>query len=354
MEGRIIEIDGSQGEGGGQILRTTVGLAAALGLDVRIVNIRSRRPKPGLGHQHLSAVRAAAAICGGRIIGDHMGSTDLSFHPSTLHGGRHEFDIGTAGSANLILQTVLPGLILSGEDAEVVVTGGTHNPMAPCFEYLRDVFALLASSMGIEMYLEMERAGFYPAGGGRIKMMVRGAEAMEDLDPVRCVAGGKLVRIEGLSAATTQLPEHIVQRQAQQIRQRLAAAGHPVEVRQERWDTFTPGTVVFLRGVFSRSVCGFFALGKRGKPAEQVADEAVDELLDHLVGGGALDVHAADQMITLAALCTGVSRFTCRRLTSHLRTNAQVIRELTGRDVELIETADCTGTVTVGEVKHDK
>jgi RNA 3'-terminal phosphate cyclase (ATP) len=290
-------------------------------------------------------VRAAAAVCGAKITGDSLGSRELVFAPGPLAGGEHEIDVGTAESVNLVLQTILPPLTVCDADSTVRVTGGTHNPLAPCFEYVRDVFGPLASSMNVQAYYEMERPGFYPSGGGKVRMAVCGLECAQDVGALRFMSRGELRRIEGLSAASDSLPEHIVDRQAARATSRLAEAGHSVRMERARWATASPGTVVFLRAVYSRTVAGFFSLGKLGKPAETVADEAADAMLDFLSGTGALDSHAADQLITLAALCEGPSRFTCHRVTSHLRTNAEVIRQITGRTVEIAEAADGTGSV---------
>ncbi|MHC4982584.1 MAG: RNA 3'-terminal phosphate cyclase [Planctomycetota bacterium] len=335
MTKKPLVIDGSQGEGGGQILRTSVALAAALGLDVRLTNIRAKRPKPGLGQQHLAAVRAAAAVCSGELTGDSLGSQTLTFRPGNVAAGQHSFEIPTAGSTILLLQTVIPALTLARGESQVAVTGGTHNPFAPCFEYLRDVFAPLASAANVQTYFEMERAGFYPAGGGRISMQIRGAVGRENLSPFGFSSRGELRYIEGVSGRSNSLPADIAERQAQQALGRLAAAGHKATLEQAGWDARSPGTVVFLRAVFAKAVAGFFALGKKGRPAYRVADEAVDALLAFLDSDGAVDAHAADQLLPIAAMCPGESRFRTECITSHLLTVADVVRQLTGREVAI-------------------
>ena len=346
-----IVIDGSQGEGGGQILRTSVALAAALGKSVRIVNIRSNRTPGGLRPQHLSAIQATARICNARLSGDQVDSREVLFEPGPVESGDYRFDIGTAGSTTLVAQTLLPPLTLSGGDSRITITGGTHNPWAPCFEYLRDVFGLLLSACNLEAYFELERAGFYPAGGGRLKMDVGGLDSVDEMDPFRYADRGGLKYIEGVSGVSASLPAHIAERQANQALGRLAAAGHAATIEQAAWDSHSPGTVLFLRAVFSRSAAGFFALGKRGKPAEEVADEAVDQLLDFLSSEGAVDEHAADQLITLAALCPLQTAFTTRRPTAHLRTNAQVIRQLTGRSTRIEGPAEGPARVVLEEAE---
>lgn len=342
-----IDIDGSEGEGGGQILRTSLALAAATGVEVRIRRIRAGRPKPGLRAQHLAAVRAAAGVCDADVEGAHLSSKELRFRPGGLRAGRFRFDIGTAGSTVLVLQTLIPPLMVADGDSEVVVAGGTHNPKAPCFEYLRDVFDVLASVMNLQAYFELVRAGFYPAGGGEVRMQLRGLRAAENVGPFRVSQRGELRYVEGVSARASSLREGILDRQTTQALGRLAAAGHRASLEQAVWDTASPGTSVFLRAVFTRTVAGFGALGRRGKPAERVADEAADALLAFLDGRGALDAHAADQVLTLAALCPEDSHFTTERVTDHLLTNAGVVRKLTGREVHIEGDPGQPGTVSV-------
>jgi len=339
MGGETVTIDGSYGEGGGQILRTSVGLAAALwgGGDgpkvLRIENIRASRPKPGLGAQHLVSVRAAAAVTGGKLDGAEFGSRALEFRPGRPRAGSYRFDIPTAGSAMLVLQTIVPALTLADGHSDVTITGGTHNPFAPCYEYFSRVFALLAGAANISLAATLERAGFYPAGGGRVYCQIGGMGSREHVAGVRLLSRGTLKHIEGVSGVSEGLPVHIGDRQAQQVIARLRKAGLRSSLEQAHWPTKSPGTVVFLRAVFSRSVAGFFALGAKGKPAERVADEAVDGLLAFLNANGAVDPHAADQLITILALAPGPSELATTEITRHLLTNAEVIRRVAGREV---------------------
>jgi len=347
MPDRSIVIDGSQGEGGGQVLRTAVSLAAALGREVTVTSIRAGRPKPGLAAQHVAAVRAAAAVCDADVAGDEIASTEVTFRPGPLRPGSYRFDIGTAGSTTLVLQTVIPALMLADDDSEVTVSGGTHNPLAPCFEYLRDVFAVLASTMNLQAYFVMERPGFFPAGGGKVAMQIRGVEGRDNLEPLRLGSRGELRYVEGLSGVGAKLPAHVGDRQARTALQLLARAGHRATFEEAVWETASPGTVVFLRAAYSRAVAGFFCLGQRGRPAEQVARDAVEQLLGFIDSPGVVDPFAADQLLTLAALCPYQSTFVTQRATGHLRTNAAVVRLLTGREVVIEEGPGPAATVTV-------
>ncbi len=346
-----LEIDGSSGEGGGQILRTSLGLASALwgdrGKGLRIVNIRANRPRPGLRPQHLAAVAAAAAVTNAQVQGDQLNSGTLTFIPGPPRAGRYRFDVGTAGSAMLVFQTIVPALLVADGDSEVVVSGGTHNPMAPCFEYVRDVIVTLAEGIGASIGLELLQAGFYPVGGGQVRCRVRGLGGREHLAGLRMLSRGELRYVEGLSAATTSLPAHIVERQAAQATGRLREAGIRGSVEQASLQAPSPGTVVFLRAVSARSVAGFFALGRKGISAEKVADEAADELVAFLDADGALDPHAADQLVTVLALSHELSELTTTRITHHLLTNVEVIRRLTGRAVRVEGDVDACGKVVL-------
>ena len=346
----IVHIDGSQGEGGGQVVRTSVGLAAALGVPVRITNIRRGRKVPGLRPQHVAAVRAAAAVCGGQLTGDAVGSREITLVPGPLVGGRFEFDVGTAGSTVLVCQTILPALMVTDADSEVVVTGGTHNPMAPCFEYLRDVFGVLASTANCLVYFDLIRAGFYPAGGGRIRMDVCGLGGREGVEPIRLGSRGELKYVEGISAAGGPSAGDVAERQAMRIVDRLVEVGHRPTVEQAVFETDSPGAVALVRAVFSRTVAGAFclkALGGAGRFGDAVADEAVDAIQAFIDSAGVVDLHAADQLLPLAALCYDESRFVTQRVTSHLRTNAAVIEQLTGRPVAIEAAVGKSAMVTV-------
>jgi len=346
----FVDIDGSFGEGGGQILRTSASLAAALGRDLRMTRIRANRPKPGLGRQHLTALKAVAAITGGDLLGGTLGSERIELNAGSPEPGGYEFDIGTAGSTSLVIQTVLPVLLVAPGDSTVAIAGGTHNPMAPCYEYLARVFLPLVSAVGVDAMLTMDRAGFYPAGGGHVMLQIRGLGGREPLIGLNLTQRGDLRHIDGLSAVSESLPEHIGERQATQVIGRLRRIGLAGSIEQARWVTRSPGTVVFVRAVFSRCVAGFFALGERGKPAEAVADEAMDALEEYLNADGAADPHAADQLPSILTVSMEASRYTTTRITDHLLTNAEVVRRLTGREITIEGAPGETGQVTIAAV----
>jgi RNA 3'-terminal phosphate cyclase (ATP) len=318
----MIEIDGSYGEGGGQILRSALSLALATRQAFRIDRLRSTRSPPGLRPQHLQAVRAAEAIGHASVEGAQLGSQRLIFRPGKPRPGDYRFDIGTAGSAPLILQTLATPLALAGSRSRLIVCGGTHVPWSPCFHYLAGPWRELVRRIGLDLELSMLRPGFYPKGGGEISARI---EPVSNLRPLNLADRGPLQAIEGLSAVAN-LPDHILERQRGQALHRLEKAGLAATIARERWTALSPGTLLLLNARFEQVGACFFALGERGKPAERVADEAVDALLAFLAGDAAVERHLADQLLLPLALAQAPSLLRTQSVTSHLITNAWLIQ----------------------------
>ncbi len=328
----MLVIDGSYGEGGGQILRTTPSLAAILQRPVRIERIRARRPQPGLRPQHLTAVRAMAAVCGASLEGDQVGSRELIFRPGhASRPGRYVFDVsqvagaGSAGSVTLIFQTVLLPLALADGPSHVVLRGGTHVEWSPPFHYLVHVYLPALARMGISAEVQLTRWGWYPQGGGEMVARVAGGARLRPQDFTQ---RGPLRRLWGLSA-TSNLPAHIRQRQAERVSARLRDAGVFAEVQQADAPSTGPGTCVFLCAEHEHITAGFTAYGRRGLPAERVADAAVDEFLAYRARQGATDPHLADQLVLPLALAGGA--LITVQITSHLLTNIWVVEQFLGR-----------------------
>jgi RNA 3'-terminal phosphate cyclase (ATP) len=343
----LVTIDGSQGEGGGQIVRTSLALACIRGRPLRMINVRAGRPKPGLAAQHLTSIRAAQQITSATVTGASIGSKQFTFEPEPVRPGEYSWDVGTAGSTTLVLQTVAMPLALIAGNSTIGITGGTHNPMAPCYEYLESVWAPLLTLTGIHVYLKLRRAGFYPAGGGRIEVNIVGIGSADKLAPVSALERGEIYSIDGFSAVA-RLPISIAERQAKQAELRLETAGtmhHPI--RCESIDAVSPGTVLFLNCRCRGAPAAFFGLGARGKPAERVADEAAEQLIEHLSRDGALDPHAADQLVLPLALAPGASSFTTTRVTDHLVTHVAVLRQFLDRYIELSGRIGEPGRVTI-------
>ncbi len=319
----VLTIDGSYGEGGGQILRTALALSAILGRPVELVNIRAGRKKPGLQPQHLASVRAIAEIVGAEVHGAELGSSLLHFIPGPITGGSRRCDVGTAGAVSLVFQTILVPLAFAQTPSLLTITGGTHVPWSPPAPYVSEVFLPMVAGMGLIASWQVQRAGFYPRGGGEVRAAVQPLTRLNSLD---LSDRGKLLAIRGLSAVA-RLPRRIAERQEAQIRRRLADAGYEVEVEIVELNAACPGDSLFLWAEFERSRAGFGALGERGKPAERVADEAADALLHFLAGDAAADSHLADQLAILMALAPGRSVVTTARVSQHLLTNLWTIQQ---------------------------
>jgi RNA 3'-terminal phosphate cyclase (ATP) len=315
-----ILIDGSYGEGGGQIIRSALSLSMTTGRPFRLTNVRANRSKPGLAHQHVTAVRASAKIAAAHVDGAELGARQFSFTPGPVRPGVYRFDIGTAGAATLVLQTLLPALARVDGTSTLVITGGTHVPWSPPFHYLERVFSPLLRRLGFYCDLAIRRWGFYPKGGGEIEATITAAnpEAAVGLDePFH------LESVSGISAGS-RLPEHVRLRQARQLETRCQRAGIRADVAVIDVAALSPGSFAFLCAQGHSSAAGFSSLGERGKPAERVAEEAADGLFSFLASKAALDAHLADQILIYLAMIPGAHRFTVAAVTEHLLTNVWI------------------------------
>jgi RNA 3'-terminal phosphate cyclase (ATP) len=319
----FIVIDGSYGEGGGQILRTSLSLAAITGRSLKLVNIRGKRKKPGLRPQHLTGVQACAALSGAKVAGAKLGEQEFTFQPEEIFGGSYKFRIPTAGAATLVLQAILPPLWKAKGESNLVVGGGTHVPWSPSFHYLAEVFAPALDRLGFRGELQISRWGWYPKGGGEIKANLRSCKPSGSIvldNPF------KLNRVTGISASS-RLPEHIRVRQRRQLLLRFQKAGIEAEIGLMDVPALNPGSLVFLCVQGGESVAGFSSLGARGKRAERVADEAANALFQFLDSEAALDHYLADQILIYLAVTPGEHRFTTSKITQHLLTNTWVIEQ---------------------------
>lgn len=337
----MLHLDGSAGEGGGQILRTALALSALTGQAFRIEHIRRNREKPGLARQHLTAVQAAAACCGARVTGAEPGSRSLSFAPGRVRPGDHTFAIGTAGSTSLVLQTVLPALLLADGPSRVHVTGGTHNPKCPPFDFLQRAFAPLLRAMGFGIELTLHRAGFRPAGGGEIAAAIAPGNGPRRLDLLDRGPGlPPQVRI-----LLSNLPDRIAVRERAVLQERL---GH-LEPRIAVESVPSPGPgnaiTVTLPAVHATEVVT--AIGERGIPAERVAAAAADEALALLAADVPVGPHLADQLLIPLALA-GAGTFRTVRPTLHTTTNVHVIEVFLPVRFRLREDEARPGTWLVG------
>ncbi len=316
-----IVIDGSYGEAGGQIVRTSLSLAMITATPLTLINIRQGRKKPGLRPQHLTAVQACGSVCNAKVSGATLGSRELSFTPRAIRSGNYNFHIGTAGAATLVLQTVLPPLAKAKGESRLFVSGGTHVPWSPPFHYLAQIFLPTIHRLGTRGEVSLLRWGWYPKGGGEIQATVKPHSPSA---PAPLNQPFELKRITGISVSS-RLPEHIRVRQKRQLHLRLQKAGIKAEIDMMDVVALNPGSFIFVCLQGRDSLEGFSALGARGKPAEQVANEAADALFHFLDTRAALDQHLADQILIYLAIMPGEQQFTTSRITQHLLTNAWVI-----------------------------
>ncbi|HLJ55575.1 MAG TPA: RNA 3'-terminal phosphate cyclase [Chthonomonadaceae bacterium] len=314
----VVEIDGSFGEGGGQILRTSVSLAAITGRPVQIANIRARRSKPGLQPQHLTAVRAAAALCDAELRGAEPGSQFLRFTPGPLvDRDSFDFDVGTAGATGLVAQTLLvPMLYLPKRPATATIRGGTHVPMSPPADYIETVYRPVLHRLGVDIGFRMARAGFFPRGGGKVALTV-GEGAL--INPVDLTERGRLQRMR-LFVVTCQLPVHVADRGVDTLMRDLRGYGVPVIVEKRALEGGNPGAAVVIVAEFENGMGGWTSLGERGKPMERVATEALRDFQKWFGSQAAVDEHLADQLVLPCSLIVGESRWSTPSITEHLRT----------------------------------
>jgi RNA 3'-terminal phosphate cyclase (ATP) len=311
----MLEIDGSYGEGGGQLVRTAVALSAVTGKDIRVTNIRKKRPNPGLKQQHLKALETAARICEARISGLFPGSTELSFAPVEIRGGKYDIDIGTAGSITLLLQCIMPALPFAKEEVELTVKGGTDVAWSPTIDYLQHVTFRALEQLGYSGSVTLKEHGYYPKGGGKVSAFfepcrLQGFNFLKEEEEIR-----------GISHASN-LPAHVPLRQADSASTRLTEAGYSSQIETQSFEVSSTGSGITLWTGY----IGGSALGERGLPAEKVGKCAADEIIPELRAGASVDMHLADQLIPYMALA-GNSSYTVRELSLHAATNIWVTEQ---------------------------
>lgn len=336
----LLHIDGAQGEGGGQVLRTSLTLSAVTGKPIVVENIRAGRKKPGLLRQHLTAVRAVAEVSGGAVEGAEVGSTALTFRPGPPRPGRYRFAVGTAGSACLVCQTVLPVLMSfrGGGESELQFEGGTHNPQAPPYDFLDYVYFPLLRRMGATLHAELQRSGFYPAGGGAFQVTLAAPTLPTSIE---LMERDENPRLEAW-ALSSRLPGHVAERELEIVREQL---GIPKRYcRPRAVESPGPGNVVCIL-VDSDTPELVTAFGEIGRRAEDVARDAVEQARRYLDSRVPVGEHLSDQLVLLLAL--GGGRFRTQSLSSHAQTNIQVVRTFLGQDAVTIAEDQKTSSITV-------
>ncbi|MGD8914547.1 MAG: RNA 3'-terminal phosphate cyclase [Candidatus Thiodiazotropha sp.] len=329
----LITIDGSRGEGGGQVLRTALTLSLITGRPLRMINIRAKRKKPGLMRQHLTAVQAAAAIGAAEIEGAGAGSQSLLFHPQAINGGDYRFAIGTAGSCTLVLQTVLPALLAAGVEARLHLSGGTHNPMAPPADFLQHAYLPLLRRMGADIEMSLSRYGFYPAGGGELELRL---EAGSQLQPLHLSERGELRRAstEALIAA---LPVHIAERELETVRRTMGWDESQLQLHGLN-NSQGPGNALVATIEHEHVTEVFTAFGEKGISAEKVAGKLCRQIKEYLQREAPVGPHLADQL--LLPLAIGGGDFITAKPTQHTLTNMETINAFVPGCLDREETAD--------------
>ncbi len=324
----LMTVDGSIGEGGGQILRTAIALSAILQKSVRILNIRKARPRPGLGVQHVKSIELAQSLCDAVVKGLAVGSTELEFTPGPIKSGSHSINMGTAGSITLALQSVLPIAAYAPGPVTFDITGGTDVKWSPPYDHFENVMVPVLELFGYHVESSLLKRGFFPVGNGRVIVHTMPA-TLKGVNITKPVGGV----VNGVSASS-RLSSHVVARQSKSACDYLAAHGYDVgEIRSDiRHDLSTGSSITLYEGFMGGSF-----LGERGIPAEKVGFEAAAMLVDGLNTGAAVDAHLADQLIIYMALAEGHSSISASHITGHTDTGIQLVELMTGRKLDAIK-----------------
>lgn len=321
-----LEINGSEGEGGGQILRTSLLMSAVLNQPVRIRNIRAGRERPGLQPQHLTCVNSLAKITSADVAGANLGSKELAFAPKAIRPGAYRFDVAeftpSAGSVSLVFQTICLPLIFASDISRVILRGGTHVPWSPPIHYLQMVFLPTLTQMGLKANIGLGKWGWYPKGSGEASAEIHPSK----LRGIHLSERGDLIGIKVISAASN-LAKSIARRQQERALRVLESGGLRASFDIVDAPSLGKGTMVFFGAEFAGSWAGFSSLGGRGKRAENVAEEAGQDCLAFVRTSAAIDEHLADQLIPFMALAKGRSSFSTSKITSHLLTNIWVAEQ---------------------------
>jgi RNA 3'-terminal phosphate cyclase (ATP) len=324
----LATIDGSIGEGGGQVLRTAIALSAILQKGIRIINIRKERPRPGLGIQHVKSMEIARDMTGARATGIYPGSTEAIFIPGPIKAGDYTIRMGTAGSITLALQSILPIAAYAPGPVTLDITGGTDVKWSPSYDYFENVTLPALAMFGFRVESRLISRGYFPVGNGRA--VVRASPArLRGLDLTEPVGD----RISGVSASS-RLPSHVGARQAKAANDYLRSHGYEAgDIKLDvRNGASTGSSITLFKGYIGGS-----ALGERGKSAEKVGQEAASYIVEEQKSGAAVDVHLADQLVIYMALAAGPSSMTVRKVTGHTSAGILVARQMLGRDFEVIE-----------------
>lgn len=326
----MIEIDGSIGYG--QVLRTAIALSSLLQIPVKIINIRKGRPRSGLMPQHLMGVKIAGEFCNAEVKGLQLGSTEIEFVPKSFSISDRKIDIKTAGSIGLLLQTLTPLMISSDKSVTLEILGGTAGLGSPTVQFVKHIAFPLLSKLGVPLpEIEIIREGFYPRGGGEVKIKFY---PVEKLKSIQLKKRGKIKSIRGISIAG-RLPSHVAERQANAATRALKEHFDDVYITSSTVNTLSPGTSITLWAECENSILGSDNIGKKGVPAERIGEECAKELISSIEAGAALDKYMADQILLYLALAHGKSEITIEKITEHVETNSRVIKQMLNTQIEI-------------------
>lgn len=318
----MLEIDGSYLEGGGQIIRTAVALSAIRKIPVKITNIRKGRPESGLKAQHLTGVEAAARLCDAKLTGARIGSTELTFEPKKIKFGKFNLDIGTAGAITLVLQTIVPIAAFAPSRTTFVISGGTNVSWSPSIEYFQNIFCDYAEKFGLNINCEVEKYGFYPKGGGIVKIEIAPIKNPKSLN---ITTRGKSFGIKAFSIATEDLQKpQVAERQIDGFRKAMSA-DFKIKGLSNYIRSLSTGSSIYAHALYENCKLGCSAIGERGKPAEKVGEECASDLLREINSDATVDKHLADQLIPFLGLFGG--SFITSEITNHTKTNIWVIEK---------------------------
>lgn len=336
----MLAIDGSHGEGGGQIIRTSLALSLITGKPFHVKHARANRAKPGLRQQHLTAVRAAATI-GNAQVEAAVGSTEFTFHPGTVTPGDYTFNVGTAGSTTLVLQTVLPPLMIAATPSVLRFEGGTHNAHAPPYDFLERTFLPLVSRMGPQILIELGRYGFYPPGGGRFDVFI---EPVTHYSRLELTDRGRILA-KRARALVVNLPASMAERELQVVKEKMELSDEQLQPEISD-NAISPGTAVMIEIQSEHLTEIFTSIGERGIRAEVIAAQAADEALGYLEAQAPVGEHLADQLLIPLALCAG-GTFATTKLSLHTQTNIYIIQKFLDVDINVAESTHGTTIIEV-------
>lgn len=328
----MLEIDGSYGEGGGQIIRTAVALSALTKKPIKIKNIRAKRKNPGLSYQHITAIKLVAKICDATVSGLEKGSSFIEFYPNKIKGGDYVFDVGTAGSLTLILQACIPPCLFANGRTKIIITGGTDVKWSPPFDYFSNVFLPILKKMGAIIKIDLLQRGHYPKGGGKVKIEI--FPVKNSLSSLNLNQRGDIIKISGV-AHTANLPDHVSERMKNGVNEKLK--NYQLKIVTEVSKGYSSGAGITLWAETEDTIIGSSAIGERGIRAEIVGEKAANDLITEINSNSTLDNYAADQILPYLALAKSNSCFLANEISMHAKTNMWLIEQFLNVNYQIID-----------------